>query len=65
MIYQARAPDYAITQKVSQQLCNRGVRQPCQIKVVTSEGNVTLSGTIQYGHQRRMVLQTTRAVDGV
>jgi osmotically-inducible protein OsmY len=65
MMYQAKVPDQAITQKVNQQLCNQGVRSPCQVTVVTTKGNVTLSGTIQYEHQRRMVLHTTRGVAGV
>ncbi|MHB1035236.1 MAG: BON domain-containing protein [Pirellulales bacterium] len=65
MMYQAGVPDRSITQKVDKELCSRGVRPPCHITVVTNKGNVTLSGTIQYEHQRRMVVHTARAVDGV
>jgi osmotically-inducible protein OsmY len=65
MMYQASVPDHSISQKIGQQLCNQGVRPPCHVTVVTSKGNVTLSGTIQYEHQRRMVVHTTRAVEGV
>jgi osmotically-inducible protein OsmY len=65
MTYQSKASDYSITQKVGEQLCSRGVRSPCRISVITSEGNVTLSGTIQHEHQRRTILHTTQAVEGV
>jgi osmotically-inducible protein OsmY len=65
MTHQAESPDQSITQKVNHQLSCRGVRKLCHINVVTSEGDVTLSGTIQYEHQRRMVIQSARSVDGV
>lgn len=65
MMNQTAVPDQSITQRIGQQLCNQGVRSPSRITVVTSKGNVTLSGTIQYEHQRRMVMHTTRAVAGV
>jgi osmotically-inducible protein OsmY len=65
MMHQAKPQDHAITQKVSQRLASRGMRSPCRIGVVTSRGNVTLSGMIQYEHQRRSAVQLTRGVDGV
>jgi osmotically-inducible protein OsmY len=58
-------PDGVLTQKVSQSLTNRGVRAPCQIAVTTQKGTVTLSGKIQYEHQRQLAIQTARAMDGV
>jgi len=61
----ATLPDNEITQKVSQQLAGRGMRPPCRINVVTSKGCVTLSGMIQYEHQRRSAVQTARGVGGV
>ena len=64
-MYQSNFPDHTITQKVSQQLAGRGMRPPCHIGVVTNRGNVTLSGTIQYEHQRHSAIQAARAVDGV
>jgi osmotically-inducible protein OsmY len=65
MISQTKVPDHAITQKVSQQLASRGMRPPCRIGVVTNKGNVTLSGMIQYDHQRRSAVQVARGVNGV
>lgn len=60
-----QSKDGTITQTVSQQLSNRGLRPPCHVNVVTTKGNVTLSGTIQYEHQRRVAVQAARGVAGV
>jgi osmotically-inducible protein OsmY len=57
--------DRAISQRVSQQLQNRGMRAPCQIAVNSHKGTVTLSGKIQYDHQRRIVMQAVQGVSGV
>lgn len=65
MMQQTKLPDHEITQKVSQQLASRGMRPPCLIGVATSNGTVTLSGTIQYEHQRRTAVQAARGVGGV
>ena len=65
MMYQAKPSDHAITRNVTQSLASRGMRPPCRIGVVTSNGSVTLSGTIQYEYQRLSAVQSTRLVDGV
>jgi osmotically-inducible protein OsmY len=65
MRHEVKIPDHSITQAVTQHLSNRGVRSPCHVIVATNQGNVTLSGTIQYEHQRHMVVQVTRGVQGV
>ncbi len=44
--------DQAIMTKVNQQLQSRGIRSPCQVGVLSLKGMVTLSGKIQYDHQR-------------
>ena len=65
MVHQTKPPDHAITLKVNQRLASRGMRPPCHIGVVTSTGNVTLSGMIQFEHQRRSAVQAARGVEGV
>jgi len=57
--------DKAIDQKVAQQLSARGMRSPCRIEVRTSKGVVTLSGDIEYEHQRNAAVQAARHLDGV
>ena len=58
-------PDKTINQKVTQQLAARGMRAPCSIAVQTAKGVVTLSGNIEYEHQRNAAMQAARHLDGV
>ena len=58
-------PDKTINQKVTQQLSARGMRSPCKIAVQTAKGVVTLSGDIEFEHQRIAAVQAARHLDGV
>ena len=58
-------PDDTLSQKVTQQLSNRGLRSPCKITVASRNGDITLTGTLQYAHQRQAALQACRSVSGV
>lgn len=58
-------PDRTIDQKVGQQLSNRGMRPPCKVVASSNAGTVTLTGKIQYEHQRNSFVQTARRVEGV
>ncbi len=62
---QAKTPDPIITQKVTERLSSLGVRAPCRVTVASNKGNVTLSGTIQYEHQRHMAVRASKNVPGV
>jgi len=57
--------DRTLNQKVTQELSARGMRAPCSIAVQTAKGVVTLSGNIEYEHQRNAAVQATRHLDGV
>ena len=57
--------DKTINQKVTQELSARGMRAPCSIAVQTAKGVVTLSGNIEYEHQRNAAVQAARHLDGV
>jgi osmotically-inducible protein OsmY len=57
--------DPKIAQQVTQRLAGCGIRPPSRVTVVSANGQVTLSGTVQYSHQRQSALQATRAVAGV
>lgn len=59
------ANDRAITQQVNQKLSMRGVRSPCRVDVQTKNGDVTLTGMIQYPHQRAAALQAAGNITGV
>ncbi len=65
MQYHAKIQDPTISQRVSETLSSLGMRAPCRVTVVSNKGNVTLSGTIQYEHQRHMALRASKAVVGV
>ena len=58
-------PDKTIDQKVAHELSARGMRAPCSIAVQTAKGVVTLSGNIEYEHQRNTAMQAARHLDGV
>jgi osmotically-inducible protein OsmY len=62
---QAKAQDPMISQRVIERLSSLGVRAPCRVTVVSNKGNVTLSGTIQYEHQRQIAVRASKNVPGV
>jgi hypothetical protein len=57
--------DRKIADDVSTQLKSRGLRSPCHVNVVSSDGNITLTGKIQYEHQRQLAMQVARSVQHV
>jgi hypothetical protein len=57
--------DASISRNVTRHLANAGLRSPCHIQVQTRNGEVTLSGSIQYVHQRNTAVQSLRTVEGV
>ena len=65
MFQKAIIPDRTIDQKVGQQLANHGMRPPCKVAASSQRGTVTLTGKIQYEHQRNFCVQTARRVEGV
>jgi osmotically-inducible protein OsmY len=65
MIIKKVVPDHAINQKVNHHLASRGMRPPCKVTALSSKGTVTLSGTIQYEHQRSLCVQAAGNVEGV
>ncbi|MEX0611674.1 MAG: BON domain-containing protein [Pirellulales bacterium] len=60
-----QVPDRVITQQVHQKLSNRGVRSPCHVSVQVKRGEVTLSGSVQFAHQKGAAVQVTSTVAGV
>jgi osmotically-inducible protein OsmY len=51
-----------ITRTVTNKLATRGFSSPCRVTVATSNGQVTLSGTVQHAHQ---IGAATAAVSGM
>ena len=57
--------DRNIAQAVTQRMAMRGIRTPCRIDVQSRNGEVTLSGSIQYPHQRAAAMQAASTTSGV
>jgi len=57
--------DRTITQQASQKLANRGIRSPCNVQVQTKNGDVTLSGSVQFAHQKGSAAQVVSGITGV
>ncbi|MBN1908482.1 MAG: BON domain-containing protein [Pirellulales bacterium] len=62
---QSAASDKAILKKVIQNLGRMGSGSRNQVKAAIRNGQVTLSGNIQYESQRRPALKAVRSVQGV
>lgn len=60
-----QTPDKQVSQKVQQRLSRAGVGSQSTISVQVRNGDVTLSGTLQYETQRRSALHAARGVTGV
>ena len=60
-----RSEDYAITQQVNLELLNVRVRLPCRVEVQTRDGEVTLSGTVRYAHQKTAAVYVADRIEGV
>ena len=58
-------PDNRILRSAERQLASRGVRPPSRVVVNCNNGTVTLTGTIQYEHQRHTAVQAVQTVEGV
>lgn len=59
------AKDGRITQHVNNKLAARGLRSPCHLTVQTNNGQVTLSGSVQYAYQKRAAMRAITGIGGV
>lgn len=57
--------DRSITQQVQNKLAGRGLSAPCHVAVDTRNGEVTLSGSVQYAHQKGTAVQVCTVISGV
>jgi hypothetical protein len=61
----AQAGDRTISNQVTQRLATRGIRTPCRVGVETKNGEVTLTGNIQYPYQRSAAMNAAATTPGV
>ena len=57
--------DDRITQQVNNKLASRGFASPCRLTVQTSNGQVTLSGIVQYAHQKGAAVSAISGMAGI
>lgn len=57
--------DDRITQTVMNKLASRGFSSPCRVTAQTSNGQVTLSGSVQHAHQKRAATSAISGMAGV
>ena len=57
--------DRTVVQQVTQRIATKGIRSPSRIDVQAKNGQVTLTGNIQYAHQRSAAVQAASTAAGV
>jgi len=65
MLRRQQIPDAKIIQSIMRRLATCGVRNPSRVMVTCVNGQVTLTGTIQYEHLRHPTIRAANAVEGV
>jgi osmotically-inducible protein OsmY len=65
MLRRQQIPDAKIIESITRRLANCGVRSPSRVIVACSDGQVTLTGTIQHEHLRHPAIRAANAVEGV
>lgn len=65
MLHKGPASDNAILKKVNQRLARASLGSHSRVTAAVRNGQVTLSGSIQYEIQRRPALRAASGVDGV
>lgn len=58
-------PDKTVLRNVVQRLSRLGAGTPSHVTATVRGGDVTMSGTIAYEHERRTVLKAASSVAGV
>lgn len=56
--------DRSITRQVQERIAGR-LGLPCRVTVATNKGEVQLSGSVQYAHQKPVAVQAAQAIAGV
>jgi osmotically-inducible protein OsmY len=57
--------DPKIIQNITRRISGGGIRAPSRVTVNVAKGEVTLSGTLQYEHQRQVAVRAANGEPGV
>lgn len=61
----SRGPDQKIIGDIQLKLARRGLRSPSSVTVSSKNGEVVLTGSVQFAHQKSAAVQTATGVAGV
>lgn len=61
----AKKEDDRLQLRLENKYSSQGLRAPCRIRVEVYNGNVTVSGVVQYEYQKRSAILAARSMDGV
>lgn len=64
MSLQNQIPDKTLLKNVLQRMMRKGVNSS-RVKATVHGGAVTITGTIDYGHERRLILNAAKGIAGV
>lgn len=64
-MFGSKVPDRIILQQLTNKLASRGVRSPCHVTVQSNNGEVTLTGNVQFLHQKQAAVQVANGIAGV
>ena len=65
MSFGNQIPDKTLLKQVVQKLARSGTGSQSRVTAAVRNGDVTLTGTLQYEHERRCVLKSTSNVSGI
>ena len=65
MTFGSQIPDKTLLKQVVQKLMRSGTGSQSRVTAAVRSGDLTLTGTLQYEHERRRVLKSTSNISGI
>ena len=65
MTFGDQIPDKTLLKQVVQKLARSGTGSQSRVTAAVRSGDLTLTGTLQYEHERRCVIRSTSGISGI
>ena len=65
MVLGNQIPDKTLLKRVAQKLARSGAGSQTRVTAIVRSGDVTLTGTLRYEHERPAIIRSTRGISGV
>ena len=65
MTFGTQIPDKTLLKRVVQKLSQSGTGSPSHVTATIRSGEVTLTGTLRYEHERRPILRSANGISGI